>query len=44
MVAERLNGFALLYIHKDIIVNIEKVIDLYAMKNRRLKNFAESIF
>ena len=37
MVAERLNGLALLHVHKDIIVNIGKVIDLYAMKNRRLK-------
>ena len=37
MVAERLNGLALLYVHKDIIVNMDKVIDLYAMKNRRLK-------
>ena len=37
MVAERLNGLALLHVHKDIIVNIDKVIDLYAMKNRRLK-------
>ena len=37
MVAERLNGLALLHVHKDIIVNIDKVIDLYAKKNRRLK-------
>ena len=37
MVAERLNGLALLHVHNDIIVNIDKVIDLYAMKNRRLK-------
>ena len=37
MVAERLNDLALLHVHKDIIVNIGKVIDLYAMKNRRLK-------
>ena len=33
MVAERLNGLALLHVHKDIIVNMDKVIDLYAMKN-----------
>ena len=33
MVAERLNGLALLHVHKDIIVNIDKVIDLCAMKN-----------
>ena len=37
MVAERLNDLALLHAHKDIIVNIDKVIDLYAMKNQRLK-------
>ena len=37
MVAEKLNGLALLHVHKDIIVNIGKVIGLYAMKNRRLK-------
>ena len=37
MVAERLNGLALLHVHKDIIVNIDKVIHLYAMKNQRLK-------
>ena len=37
MIAERLNDLALLHVHKDIIANIDKVIDLYAMKNRRLK-------
>ena len=37
MVAERLNGLALLHVHKDIIGNIDKLIDLYAMKNQRLK-------
>ena len=37
MVAEKLNGLALLHVHKDIIVNIDKVIDVYAMKNRGLK-------
>ena len=36
IIAERLNGFALLHVHKDIILNTDKVIDLYAMKNRRL--------
>ena len=36
MVAERLIGLALLHIHKDIIVNIDKVIDLHATKNKRL--------
>ena len=43
MVAERLNGLALIYVHKDIIVNINKIIDFYTMKNRRL-NVAGSIF
>ena len=33
MVAERSNGLVLLHVHKSIIVNIDKVIDLYAMKN-----------
>ena len=37
MVAERLNALVLLHVHKYIIVNIDKAIDLYAMKNRRLK-------
>ena len=37
IVAERLNDSALLYVHKDIIVNIDKVTYLYEMKNRRLK-------
>ena len=37
MVAERLNGLALLHVHKDFIVNIDKVIDLYAKNSRRLK-------
>ena len=37
LVAERLNGLALLHVHKDFIVNIDKAIDLYAMKNQRLK-------
>ena len=32
MVAKRLNGLALLHVHKVIIVNMEKVIDLYAIK------------
>ena len=37
MVAERLNGLAFSHVLKDTIVNIDKVIDVYAMKNRRLK-------
>ena len=43
MVAERLNGLALFHVHKDIIVKIDKVIDLYAMKNQRLKFYLISI-
>ena len=39
MVAERLNGLALLHVHIDIVVNIDKVIDVYAMKIRRLKSY-----
>ena len=37
MVAERLNGLVLLHVHKAITVNIDKLIDLYAMKKRILK-------
>ena len=37
MVAVRLNSLVLLPVQKDIIANIDKVIDLYAIKNRRLK-------
>ena len=37
MVAERLNGLALLHVHIDVVVNIDKVIDVYTMKIRRLK-------
>ena len=40
MVSERLNGIALTHIHQEIVPDVEKVIDLYALKNRRL-NFAE---
>ena len=34
MVAERLNGLALLHVHKDIIVNIDKVIHLCNEKSK----------
>ena len=40
MVSERLNGIALMHIHQEIVPDVEKVIDLYALKNRRL-NFVE---
>ncbi|XP_057290839.1 52 kDa repressor of the inhibitor of the protein kinase-like [Hydractinia symbiolongicarpus] len=36
MVQDRLNGIALMYIHKEILPNIDAVIDRYAMSNRRL--------
>ena len=36
MVSERLNGIALMHIHQEIISDIEKVIDLFSTKNRRL--------
>ncbi|XP_057299469.1 52 kDa repressor of the inhibitor of the protein kinase-like [Hydractinia symbiolongicarpus] len=36
MVQDRLNGIALMYIHKEILPNIDAVIDRYAMCNRRL--------
>lgn len=36
MTADRLNGLALMYVHKDIVPNIEKVIDRYSVTHRRL--------
>ena len=33
---DRLNGFALLYVHRDLIINFEYVIDEFLCKNRRL--------
>ena len=36
MIAERLNGLTLIYVHKEIIPNEDRVIDLFARKNRRL--------
>lgn len=33
---ERLNGIALMHIHEEIVPDIEKVIDMYAEKNRRI--------
>ena len=37
MVEERLNGLALMQIHQEIIPDIEKVIDKFAVGNTRLK-------
>ena len=37
MVAERLNSLALLHVNKGVIVNIDRVIELYVLKKRRLK-------
>ena len=36
MVSERLNGIALMHVHQEIVLDIEKVIDLFSTKNRRL--------
>ena len=30
---DRLNGFALLYVHRDLIINVEHVIDEFSRKN-----------
>ena len=30
---DRLNGFALLYVHRDLMINIEQVIDEFSRKN-----------
>ena len=37
MVEERLNGLALMQIHQEIVPDIEKVIDKFAVGNTRLK-------
>ena len=36
MVSERLNGIALMHVHQEIVLDIEKVIDLFFTKNIRL--------
>ena len=36
MTEDRLNGLALMYIHQNIVPNIEKVINRFAISNRRL--------
>ena len=36
MVAERLNGIALMHVHEEIVPDIEKVIDLFSTKHRGL--------
>ena len=36
MVSERLNGIALMHAHQEIVPYIEKIIDLFSVKNRRL--------
>ena len=36
MVLERLNGIALMQVRQEIILEIEKVIDLFSTKNTRL--------
>jgi len=39
MEEERLIGFAILNVHRDIAVNIEKVIDRFAKSKTRLVDF-----
>ena len=36
MISERLNGIALMCVHQEIVPDIEKVIDLFEVTNRRL--------
>ena len=36
MISERLNGIALMHVHQEIVPEIGKVIDLFAVTNRRL--------
>ena len=36
MVSEILNGIALMHVHQEINPDIEKVIDLFSTKNKRL--------
>ena len=36
MISERLNEIALMHVHQEIVPDIEKVIDLFAVTNRRL--------
>ena len=36
MISERLNGIVLMHVHQNVVPNIEKVIDLFAVINRRL--------
>ena len=36
MISKRLNGIALMHVHQEIVPDIEKVIDLFAVTNRRL--------
>ena len=37
MTADRLNGLALMYVHREIVPDIEKVIDRFSQSNRRLE-------
>lgn len=40
MIEDRLNGFALLYIHAEIDINVESIIERLAnQRNRRLEFF-----
>ena len=37
MSADRLNGLSLMYIHKDIVPDIDEVLDLFAKDKRRIE-------
>ncbi|XP_065652805.1 52 kDa repressor of the inhibitor of the protein kinase-like [Hydra vulgaris] len=43
MVEERLNGLALMNIHTESVIDIEKVIDKFAINNRRLNLFISKL-
>ena len=36
MVSERLNDIALMHVYQEIVLDVEKVIDIFSTKNRRL--------
>ena len=37
LISDRLNGITLTHVHQEIVPDVEKVIDLFAETNRRLK-------
>ena len=36
MILKRLNNIALMHVHKEVVPDIENVIDLFSIKNRKL--------